>query len=133
MQQVEVLTDDVDDVPELPSLIRENLRDLQVAVAIHSLDVIQSVPLIVAQVDFHAQDPFQESVEVAGDRDVFVHVVLCYLLREREWRNPLSLERLFSEKFPGFAPSTSRLSRKKVQEYQIFLQILLLLYCILNR
>ena len=50
VEQVEVLTDAVDDVPDLVGVIREDCNQLEAAVALHVADGAASVGFVVAQV-----------------------------------------------------------------------------------
>ena len=58
MEQVEVLADRVDDVPDLVHLIREDRDQLESAVSFHPADRLASVALVVAEVHSGSRNGF---------------------------------------------------------------------------
>lgn len=76
VEQVEVLADAIDDVPDLVGVIREDCNQLEAAVALHVADRPTSVGFVVAQVHSCRSDGGGQVAESGGDLDCVVHRIL---------------------------------------------------------
>lgn len=73
MQEVKILADAVDDVPDLVGFVGEDRHQLQTLVTLHDADGLASVSLVVAQVHSGRGDGIGEVGVAVADLDRVVH------------------------------------------------------------